>query len=81
MVEHRPNGRSWRHYRARNLRIAEDCDELVRIADPRSRSYGSGWTRDRAREFGRPTFEYTVTNRPPLPDGRAVAELRGSTDV
>jgi YspA, cpYpsA-related SLOG family len=78
VVEHRPKGRSWRHYRERNLRIVEDCDELVRIADPRSRSYGSGWTRDRAREFGRPTTEYTVTGRPQGPDGRAAAALRGS---
>ena len=76
VVEHRPNGRSWRHYRARNLRIVADCDELVRIADPRSRNFGSGWTRDRAREFGRPTFEYTVTNRPPVPDGRGWAAAR-----
>lgn len=64
VVEHRPKGRSWRHYRERNLRIVQDCDELVRIADPRLRSYGSGWTRDRAREFGRPTTEYTVTGQP-----------------
>jgi hypothetical protein len=81
VVEHWPGGRSWRHYRERNLRIVADCDELVRIADPDSRSYGSGWTRDRAREFGRPTFEYTVTNRPPVPDGRAAGLLRGSIDV
>ncbi|HXM59173.1 MAG TPA: SLOG family protein [Candidatus Dormibacteraeota bacterium] len=76
VVEHRPGGRSWRHYRARNLRIVADCDELVRIADPRSRSFGSGWTRDRAREAGRPTFEYTVTNRPLEPSGRAAGLLR-----
>jgi YspA, cpYpsA-related SLOG family len=78
VIEHRPNGWSWRHFRERNLRIVADCDELVRIADPRSRSFGSGWTRDRAREFGRPTTEYTVTTRPPAPDGRAAAELRGN---
>ena len=76
VVEHRPSGRSWRHYRERNLRIVHDCDELVRIADPSSRSYGSGWARDRAREAGRPTFEYTVTNRPPVPSGRAAGLLR-----
>ena len=74
VVEHLPDGVSWRHYRKRNQRIAQDCDELVRIADPRSRSYGSGWTRDRARELGRPTTEYAITGRP-LPDGCAAAAL------
>ena len=73
VTEHRPKGRSWRHYRERNLRIVQDCDELVRIADPRSRSYGSGWTRDRAREAGRNTFEYTVAGRRDEP---AIAAMR-----
>ncbi len=81
VVEHRPKGRSWRHYRERNLRIVHDCDELVRIADPNSRSYGSGWTRDRAREFGRATSEYTVTSRAPEPDGCAAAVLREKSDA
>ena len=64
VIEHLPGGVTWHHYRERNRRIAEDCDELVRIADPLSRSYGSGWTRDCARRLGRPTFEYTITGRP-----------------
>ena len=41
-------------------RIAEDCDELVRIADSCSRTYGSGWTRDRASTLGKPTAEYVL---------------------
>lgn len=77
VVEHLPDGLSWRHYRERNRRIAEDCDELVRIADPLSRSYGSGWARDCARRLGRPTFEYTITRRP-QPIGPAAAALRGN---
>jgi hypothetical protein len=81
VVEHLPGGVSWHHYRERNLRIARDCDELVRIADPRSRTYGSGWTRDRARELGRPTTEYTITGRPPAPCAPAVAALRGNSDA
>ena len=76
VVEHMPAGATWRHYRERNQRIAEDCDELVRIADPRSRTYGSAWTRDRARELGRPTTEYAITGRP-QPNRRATAALRG----
>ena len=65
VVEHRPGGAGWRHYRDRNLRIARDCDELVRIADPSSQTYGSGWTRDRARELGRPTSEYAIGGATP----------------
>jgi YspA, cpYpsA-related SLOG family len=78
VIEHLPAGRTWRHYRERNLRIAQDCDELVRIADPRSRTYGSGWTRDRARELGRPTTEYAITGRPAAPCAPAAAALRGN---
>ncbi len=38
VIEHLPAGTTWRHYSERNLCIARDCDELVRIADPRSRT-------------------------------------------
>ncbi len=38
VIEHLPAGTTWRHYRERNLRIAPDCDELVRKAAGR-------WTR------------------------------------
>jgi YspA, cpYpsA-related SLOG family len=78
VIEHLPAGTTWRHYRERNLRIAKDCDELVRIADPRSRTNGSGWARDRARDLGRPTTEYTITGRPAAPCGPAGAALRGN---
>ncbi|TMC10549.1 MAG: hypothetical protein E6J41_08020 [Chloroflexi bacterium] len=81
VVEHVPAGATWRHYRERNLRIANDCDELVRIADPRSRTYGSGFTRDRARELGRPTTEYAITGRPAAPCAPAAAALRGNSDA
>ena len=81
VVEHRPVSVGWWHYRERNLRIAQDCDELVRIADPRSLTYGSGWTRDRARELGRLTTGYTITGRPPEPCRRVGTELRGKSDA
>jgi hypothetical protein len=77
VIEHLPAGTTWRDYRERNLRIARDCDELVRIADPRSRSYGSGWARDRARELGRPTTEYAITGGPAATSAPAAATLRG----
>jgi len=81
VVEHVPAGATWRHYRERNLRIANDCDELVRIADPRSRTHGSGFTRDRARELGRQTTEYAITGRPAAPCAPAAAALRGNSDA
>jgi YspA, cpYpsA-related SLOG family len=77
VIEHLPAGTTWRDFRERNLRIAQDCDELLRIADTRSRTYGSGWARDRARDLGRPTTEYTITGRPLEPDGPVAAALRG----
>ena len=80
VIEHLPSGVSWHHFRERNRRIAQDCDHLVRIADPNSRTYGSAWARDYARQIGRPTFEYTITGRP-QPDGPAAAALRGKSDA
>lgn len=44
----------------RNLKIAETCDRLIRIAAAWSLTYGSGWTRDRAAEMGKPTEEHVV---------------------
>ncbi len=81
VIEHLPAGATWRDYRVRNERIARDCDELVRIADPRSRTHGSGWTRDRARQLGRPTTEYTITGWPLETCAPAAAVLRGKPDA
>ena len=47
-------------YKPRNLEIARECDALVRIAARGSRTYGSGWTRDRAAEMGKPTEEFLI---------------------
>jgi len=47
-------------YRPRNLKIAGACDVLIRIVDPDSKTYGSGWTRDRAVEMGKLTEEFEV---------------------
>lgn len=40
-------------YRSRNLQIAEYCDRLICIRSQSSRTYGSGWTADRAEEMGK----------------------------
>ncbi len=55
-----PAGREWRYYKARDLLIAQLCDRLIRICSQRSKTYGSGWTRDRAKELGKPVEEFTV---------------------
>lgn len=55
-----PQIHSWAGYQARNLQIARKCDALVRIAWAHSHTYGSGWTRDRARELGKPTEEFLL---------------------
>lgn len=43
-----PNG-----FEARNRLVAEDCTHLVRIVASDTKTYGSGWTRDRAHELGK----------------------------
>jgi hypothetical protein len=42
----------------RNLEIATACTALVRVAWIGSTTYGSGWTRDRAKEMGKPTATF-----------------------
>ena len=61
--EFKPRARRWDGrggYKERNLKIAQFCDELVRIVSSKSHTYGSGWTRDQARKLGKPTEEFTV---------------------
>jgi hypothetical protein len=56
-------------FKTRNLEIASRCDALVRIglADADQMrlkgriTYGSGFTRDRARDLGKPTEEFILT--------------------
>ncbi len=47
-------------FEARNREIATTCDRLVRIVIPNATTYGSGWTRDRARDLGKPTEEFVL---------------------
>lgn len=61
--EFTPHERRWdgdKGFRARNLKIAQICDALVRIVASDSTTYGSGWTRDRAKEMGKPTEEIII---------------------
>jgi hypothetical protein len=63
-------GKPLKGFRTRNQEIADACDVLVRIAwDPKEQeqvtrkkaTYGSGWTRDRAREQGTVVEEHVLT--------------------
>lgn len=59
----RPTIRKWDGkggFKERNFQIASHCDALIRVHSKRSRSYGSGWTRDRAKEQGKPTEDFEV---------------------
>lgn len=47
-------------YQERNLLIAQECDALVRIYCAESRTYGSGWTADRAFDLGKPVIMVKV---------------------
>lgn len=55
-----PEGKGWLWYKKRNLAMAKACTRLVRIVSKRSKTYGSGWTRDRAAEMGKPTEEFVL---------------------
>lgn len=59
-VEHLPAHPRWEPdgYKVRNLLIAADCTHLLRIYRPGSRTYGSGWTADRAEELGKVVNRY-----------------------
>jgi len=50
-----PVNRRWEPdgFKARNIAIAEACDELLCIRNPESSSYGSGWTANYAETLGK----------------------------
>lgn len=54
--EFRPRNRRWQPngFKERNLKIANECTRLLAIRSQYSRTYGSGWTADRAEEHGKP---------------------------
>jgi hypothetical protein len=57
-----PVNKRWkpRGFEARNLHIARACTHLVTIRCHASRTYGSGWTADRAEEFGKTVFRRII---------------------
>jgi len=65
LVQRFPKNQRWapEGFKDRNLLIAQDCDMLIRIADPKSKTYGSGWTMNQAKKLGKPTREIFVENK------------------
>lgn len=60
---YRPTVRRWHGeggFKCRNILIANDCDRLVRIVSSKSKTYGSGFTRDLAVRLGKPTETYVI---------------------
>lgn len=57
---HYPEVRNWEGFKARNILIAEDCDELVMVRSRQSKTYGSGWTADYAEKIGKRVYRYYV---------------------
>jgi len=60
-----PDVASWnplgrRGFRARNVEIAEWCNELIAIRSLQSKTYGSGWTADYAESIGKKVRRYYV---------------------
>ena len=47
-------------YAERNLKIAQTCTHLLRLAASDSTTYGSGWTRDQAVKLKKPTKEILI---------------------
>jgi hypothetical protein len=55
-----PRKKGWEYYKERNIKIAKYCDQLVRIYSSKSKTYGSGFTKDYAEWLGKRTEEFLV---------------------
>lgn len=62
VIEHLPKHRRWAPdgFKDRNLLIAQDCTHLLCIRHPETKTYGSGWTADRAAEMGKRVERHVV---------------------
>lgn len=60
--EHLPKHQRWGPdgFKARNELVAREAECLVRIYDPASKTYGSGWTADFADRMGKPVERIAV---------------------
>ena len=55
-----PERSEWTYYKKRNLAMAKACDVLLRVYNARSKTYGSGWTADKAEELGKKVLRVKV---------------------
>jgi predicted Rossmann fold nucleotide-binding protein DprA/Smf involved in DNA uptake len=55
LIVHRPKFQRWAPdgFQDRNFLIAQDCTHLLCIRSAASKTYGSGWTADRAEDIGK----------------------------
>lgn len=62
LLIHRPEKHQWapNGFEERNSRIARDCTHLLCIRDSESKTYGSGWTADRAERFGKHVWRFVL---------------------
>lgn len=62
MREFLPEHQRWapEGYKARNIKIAEECDHLLCIRTEQSTTYGSGWTADRAEDLGKTVWRVKI---------------------
>jgi hypothetical protein len=49
-------------FRERNLQIANTCTRALRVVCAYSKTYGSGWTVDRAAEMGKPVRRVVIAD-------------------
>lgn len=52
-------------YRERNEKIAIECTHLLRLSCLQGRTFGSGWTADRARHYGANVVDTVICKEPP----------------
>lgn len=60
---HEPKRKQWAGpggFKERNTRIAKECECLVRIYSPDSKTYGSGWTADEADRRGKTVDRFAL---------------------
>lgn len=57
-----PENQRWspHGFKDRNLKIAEECTDLLCIRTSQSTTYGSGWTADRAEEMGKTVWRVKI---------------------
>lgn len=70
--EFKPKVKRWAvkgGFKERNEKIAKSCDMLIRIVDKNTKTYGSGWTRDRAMTYGAETVEFIIDGKNVEPGG------------